>query len=83
MTDVNLSIELSEQTIDLLDQLVSKGIYGSTREKIAGRFIDQALQKYIEPPRLRLPGQLLKGANDKCPESKSVATKAATSKSGS
>ncbi len=39
----NLTVELSNQASDLLEQLAAYGIYGQTAEEVAGRFIDQKL----------------------------------------
>lgn len=46
---------VSEQSENLLQQLVLKGVYGRTVGEVAGRFIDQALLGLLEKPQLTLP----------------------------
>ncbi len=48
-------VTLSRQSIQLLDTLAKKGIYGRNRAEVAGRFIDRALQEFVDPPRLAVP----------------------------
>ncbi len=50
-------VTLSHQSIRLLDLLAGKGIYGRNRAEVAGRFIDDALQKFVETPRLAIKTQ--------------------------
>lgn len=50
-------VTLSHQSIRLLDLLAEKGIYGRNRAEVAGRFIDDALQKFVETPRLAIEKQ--------------------------
>ncbi len=38
---------LSPQSVRLLEILAARGIYGSTREEVAARFIDGALQDLV------------------------------------
>lgn len=52
-----IRVTLSHQSIRLLDSLSEKGIYGRNRAEVAGRFIDEALQKFVETPRLQLQKQ--------------------------
>lgn len=52
-----IRITLSDQSVRLLDELAEKGIYGRNRAEVAGRFIDEALQKFVETPRLELDKQ--------------------------
>ena len=47
-------ITLSNQSVRLLNELAEKGIYGRNPAEVAGRFIDEALQKFVDPPRLKL-----------------------------
>jgi hypothetical protein len=51
-----IRVTLSEQSVRLLDELAEKGIYGRNKAEVAGRFIDEALQKFVEVPRLNLEG---------------------------
>jgi len=48
-----LDVELSEQSWAYLERLVGYGIYGKTMDEVARRFIDQALEKFVETPVLR------------------------------
>ncbi|OLE55451.1 MAG: hypothetical protein AUG51_03045 [Acidobacteria bacterium 13_1_20CM_3_53_8] len=52
-----IRVTLSHQSIRLLDSLAEKGIYGRNRAEVAGRFIDEALQKFVETPHLQLQKQ--------------------------
>jgi hypothetical protein len=47
-------ITLSSESIRLLDALAERGIYGRNRAEVAGRFVDQALQTFVDRPVLRL-----------------------------
>jgi hypothetical protein len=51
---VTVRVTVSAQSVRLLDQLAAKGIYGRNPAEVAGRFVDEALQKFVEPPRLKL-----------------------------
>lgn len=55
-----IRVTLSEQSVRLLDELAEKGIYGRNRAEVAGRFIDEALQKFVEAPRLKITTQPLR-----------------------
>lgn len=46
---------ISVQAEALLDKLAEMGIYGRTKNEVAGRFIEQVLQTLVEPPRLPVP----------------------------
>jgi hypothetical protein len=48
-----IRITLSEQSVHLLDELARKGVYGRNKAEVAGRFIDEALQKFVEAPLLK------------------------------
>jgi hypothetical protein len=50
-------VTLSAQSIRLLDQLATRGIWGRNRAEVAARFVDEALQKLVEQPRLQLDDQ--------------------------
>ncbi|HEY8225576.1 MAG TPA: hypothetical protein VIG25_09880 [Pyrinomonadaceae bacterium] len=47
-------VTLSHQSIRLLDSLAERGLWGRNRAEVAGRFIDEALQKFVDAPRLQL-----------------------------
>jgi hypothetical protein len=49
-----IRVTVSAQSARLLDQLASRGIYGRNPAEVAGRFVDEALQKFVDPPRLKL-----------------------------
>jgi hypothetical protein len=49
---IKFEVTLSEQSIDLLKQLATHGIYGRTSAEVGGRFIEQALQQFVETPKL-------------------------------
>lgn len=51
----SFKITVSVQSVALLDQLAKRGIYGRNRAEVAGRFVDAALQQFIDPPKLVLP----------------------------
>ena len=47
-------ITLSSESVTLLDQLSERGIYGRNRAEVAARFVDQALQAFVDRPILKL-----------------------------
>jgi hypothetical protein len=49
-----IRVTVSAQSGQLLDQLAQRGIYGRNPAEVAGRFVDEALQKYVQQPKLRL-----------------------------
>lgn len=49
-----IRVTVSTQSAELLEQLAAKGIYGRNAAEVAGRFIDKALQDFVEAPRLSL-----------------------------
>jgi hypothetical protein len=49
---VKFEVTLSEQSIDMLKELATRGVYGRTPSEVGGRFIEQALQQFIEAPKL-------------------------------
>jgi len=49
-----IRVTLSSQSVALLDELARKGIYGRNRADVAGRFVDEALQKLVEAPVLKI-----------------------------
>jgi len=48
-------VTLSVQSIGLLRSLAKRGIYGRTPAEVGGRFIEQALQQFVQPPSLTVP----------------------------
>lgn len=50
----NIYVTVSVQSERLLEELAKQGIYGRNPAEVAGRFIDQALQQFIERPRLKV-----------------------------
>ena len=52
-----IRVTLSEQSVRFLDELAKKGIYGRNKAEVAGRFIDEALQRFIETPLLKFDQQ--------------------------
>ncbi len=51
---VTLRVTVSSQSALLLEQLAARGIYGRNVAEVAGRFVDKALEQFIEPPKLRI-----------------------------
>jgi len=49
-----IRVTVSAQSEQLLDQLVQRGVYGRSTAEVAGRFIDRALQQFIEQPKLKV-----------------------------
>jgi hypothetical protein len=49
-----IRVTVSEQSAELLEELAARGIYGRNAAEVAGRFIDSALQDFVEPPKLVL-----------------------------
>lgn len=47
-----VTVTLSTKSVEYLDQLAEEGVYGRNRAEVAGRFIDRALQEFIDSPRL-------------------------------
>lgn len=47
-----IRVSVSVQSAMLLDELSALGIYGRNRAEVAGRFVDEALQKFVDVPRL-------------------------------
>jgi tyrosine-protein phosphatase YwqE len=47
---------LSEQALDMLDQIAAFGIFGKTRQEVAARMIDKALAKWAGArPEIAIP----------------------------
>jgi hypothetical protein len=49
------SITLSKESVRLLDQIAKNGIWGRNRPDVAARFIDRALEAFVEQPKVKLP----------------------------
>ena len=47
-------ITLSAESVRLLKELAAKGIYGRGHAEVAARFVDRALEAYVEQPKLKL-----------------------------
>ena len=45
-------VTLARQSIDLIEELAKRGIYGRTPAEVGGRYIEQALQHFVDPPKL-------------------------------
>jgi hypothetical protein len=52
-----IRVTLSVQSEELLQRLAEQGIYGRNPAEVAGRFVDEALRRFVEPlklsPRMR------------------------------
>lgn len=49
---IRFEVTLAEQSVDMLKELATRGIYGRSPSEVGGRFIEQALQQFVEPPKL-------------------------------
>jgi hypothetical protein len=49
-----IRVTVSEQSKRLLEQLAKRGIHGRNAAEVAGRFVDEALQRFVEEPKLQL-----------------------------
>ena len=47
-------VTLASQSVEMLRELASRGIYGRTPAEVGGRFIEQALQQFVKPPMLSI-----------------------------
>lgn len=52
-----LRVTVSLQSEALLNQLAAQGIYGRNAAEVAARFIDEALQRFVEMPKLTVAGR--------------------------
>jgi len=59
-----IRVTLSEQSESLLEQLAARGVYGRNAAEVAGRFVDEALQKFIQAPRLKVKLKTAKGGSE-------------------
>jgi hypothetical protein len=53
---VSVKITVSKQSADLLSRIATMGIYGRNQSDVAARFVDKALESFVDPPRLNLGG---------------------------
>jgi hypothetical protein len=49
---MKFEVTLAEQSVDMLKELATRGIYGRTSAEVGGRFIEQALQQFVDTPKL-------------------------------
>jgi hypothetical protein len=49
------AITVSSESARLLDEIAKNGIWGKNRSEVAGRFVDRALEGFVEQPKLKLP----------------------------
>ena len=49
---VTIRITVSEQSARVLAQIAALGIYGRNQSEVAARFVDKALQDFVEMPRI-------------------------------
>jgi hypothetical protein len=49
---LRFEVTLAEQSVDILKELATRGIYGRSPSEVGGRFIEQALQQFVEAPKL-------------------------------
>lgn len=47
-------VRLAAQSVNLLKQLATRGIYGRSPAEVGGRFIERALEQFVEHPKLRV-----------------------------
>lgn len=45
-------VTLASQSVEMLRDLATHGIYGRTPAEVGGRFIEQSLQQFVKPPML-------------------------------
>lgn len=45
-------VTLAKQSVDMIEELAKRGIYGRTPAEVGGRFIETALQQFVDPPKL-------------------------------
>jgi hypothetical protein len=49
-----IRVTISRQSEALLDKLAATGVYGRNGAEVAARFIDEALQRFIELPKFKV-----------------------------
>ena len=45
---------ISQQSVKLLQELARRGVFGRTPAEVGGRFIEEALQRFVEVPKFDL-----------------------------
>jgi hypothetical protein len=60
----NFPITLSVQSVQLLDEIAKNGIWGRNKAEVAARFVDKALEAFVEQPKLKLPKIKLRSDGD-------------------
>lgn len=50
-----MTINLSKECILILEELVKSGIYGSSSQAIAERFVEYGVQAYVDRPSFSIP----------------------------
>lgn len=54
---ITIRVTVSVQSEELLQRVAARGIYGRNPAEVAGRFVDEALRRFVEPlklsPRIR------------------------------
>jgi hypothetical protein len=45
-------VRLAVQSIEALKELATRGVYGRTPSEVGGRLIEQALQQFVETPKI-------------------------------
>jgi hypothetical protein len=50
-----LRVTLSSQSVELLNLLATRGIYGRNAAEVAARFVDERLRDFTEKPVLEVP----------------------------
>lgn len=53
-------ITTSAESFRLLHELATKGIYGKNEAEVAARFVERALEEYVERPKLKLRSSRLR-----------------------
>ena len=52
---VQFAITVSSESARLLDEIAKNGIWGKNRPEVASRFVDRALEAFVEQPKVKLP----------------------------
>lgn len=47
-------VTISQQSVKLLRELARRGVFGRTPAEVGGRFIEEALQRFVEVPKFDL-----------------------------